>query len=246
MLIASEMRSVSFGSATSTTKLVFRAENIVQACFDAVLKLSQPQAPTGFAALYGQLRALLDQLLQQPASCALGASEARDIAYAIVALADEKALQASPELAEFWLPRRLQLHYFDDNMAGEGFFARLDAMRQRPGNHVTLQAYYLALALGFEGRYGHTGGGAEIVALMASLRQTLVAQATFRPEALSAHGVPQTATAKRKRWHRTPAAGVAALVAGAAVLCGVMYVDLRRASAQVVALAEAVAPRVEG
>lgn len=218
-----------------------RYANAPQACFDAILKLSQPQSPSEFGALYAQLKALVEQLLQQPAAAGLTAQEARDIAYAIVALADEKALEASAELASFWLPRRLQLHFFDDNMAGEGFFTRLDALRQKPAQHATLQAYYLALALGFEGRYGHSGGGAQIVALMASLRQTLVAQATLRPEALSGHGAPQRGVQPRTRWLRAPAAVVAAAAAAAALLCVAMVADLHRASARVVALAGAVA-----
>lgn len=215
--------------------------NVPQACFDAVLKLSQPQSPTEFGILYAQLKASVDQLLHHPAAAGLTAQQARDIAYAIVALADEKALEASPELAAFWLPRRLQLHYFDDNMAGEGFFTRLDALRQKPTHHATLQAYYLALALGFEGRYGRSGGGAEIVALMASLRQTLVAQATLRPEALSSHGVLHTDVQPRHLWHRAPAVAVAAAAAIAALVWGATAADLHRARAQVVASANAVA-----
>ncbi|MCB9568805.1 MAG: type VI secretion system baseplate subunit TssK [Myxococcales bacterium] len=48
--------------------------------------------------------------------------------YALAALADEVALREAGPLREHWRPRSLQLHYFQDNRAGYGFFERLAAL----------------------------------------------------------------------------------------------------------------------
>lgn len=85
----------------------------------------------------------------------IGTSEqhTRDAMYALVALLDETVLSAPGPCRDVWLSSPLQLEYFGDNIAGEGFFRRLDALREQSDVDDVLGIYYLCLSLGFEGKY---------------------------------------------------------------------------------------------
>ncbi|CAN5380031.1 DotU family type VI secretion system protein [soil metagenome] len=103
-------------------------------------------------------RAQLLHQLDASGGAALGAgytpedvSEAR---YAVASYIDEVVLTSANPLREHWQGHPLQLELYNDNRAGEGFFTRLDALRQAPErNYRLLELYNLCLMLGFEGRY---------------------------------------------------------------------------------------------
>lgn len=74
--------------------------------------------------------------------------------YALVAFIDEAILDSAWPMRSFWLGQPLQLQYFGEYLAGEGFFHKLSEMRQMGGRHINLlELYYVCLQLGFEGRY---------------------------------------------------------------------------------------------
>ena len=212
---------------------------VVQDCFDAVLALKQLHAPQQFDEAYARLAESVDALLQPGPNGAFDPQDARDVAYAIVALADEVAMKTSPTLAQYWSPRRLQLRFFNDNMAGEGFFQRLEALRHDPSRHRVLQIYYLALAMGFEGRYGRRSGSGEIMTLMASLHQTLTAKAALHTGALSAHGAPPELPQAELGWRKSPAVAASGLCAVALLVVCAMALSLRHATGQVMCAADA-------
>ena len=187
-------------------------EVITHDCFNAVLRLRNIQSDEA-EETYQSLRRSLDLLLESPQSLGLAPEEAQDIAYAVIALADEVALKTSTEMARFWLPRMLQLHYFNENMAGEGFFERLDKLRNQPERPFAQQAFYHALALGFQGRYGVEGETQQLNSLMATLRQSLISSVAARFHCLSPHGddTPDVVVHKRA-WPRIPWIPVALFV----------------------------------
>lgn len=77
----------------------------------------------------------------------------KDAMYALVALLDETVLSVPGPCRDVWLSSPLQLEYFGDNIAGEGFYRRLDALREQSDSEDVLGIYYLCLSLGFEGKY---------------------------------------------------------------------------------------------
>jgi type VI secretion system protein ImpK len=109
------------------------------------------------------------------------------MAYALVALADEMALGMSESVRRYWMANMLQLRYFNENVAGEGFFQKLDAIRRDPRRTDVLQVYYLCLLLGFQGRYAVRGGEIELLNVIEVLR-TEIAQALDIPDELSPSG----------------------------------------------------------
>ena len=148
---------------------------ITQECFRDILALKSIPEDGDAREVYTNLRQGLDQLALQHDSVGLCEQDGQNIVYAISALADEVALRGTTSLAHFWSSRTLQMHYFQENTAGEGFFTRLDELRHHSAGGEALKVFYLALALGFQGRYGITGSNDELVAVTTMLRRAIMA-----------------------------------------------------------------------
>ncbi|PWF40979.1 type IVB secretion system protein IcmH/DotU [Massilia glaciei] len=74
--------------------------------------------------------------------------------YAFCAAVDEIMLRSSFSIREAWARRPLQLVLFGDQLAGENFFVRLEALRARGSAHLqALEVFHMCLLLGFQGRY---------------------------------------------------------------------------------------------
>ena len=72
--------------------------------------------------------------------------------YAVVALVDETVMSSTWPGAEQWRREPLQVHYYDNLLAGEQFFVRLDELRGDADADL-LEVYFLCLCAGFQGRY---------------------------------------------------------------------------------------------
>jgi type VI secretion system protein ImpK len=72
--------------------------------------------------------------------------------YAAVALVDETVMNSDWQGAEQWRREPLQVHYYDNNLAGEHFFARLDELRSGADDDL-LEVYFICLCAGFQGRF---------------------------------------------------------------------------------------------
>jgi type VI secretion system protein ImpK len=74
--------------------------------------------------------------------------------YAVTAYLDEVIISSRWTNREQWSARPLQYDFFKENVAGEGFFQHLDAIRRSmPLNADLLEVYGLCLIMGFEGQY---------------------------------------------------------------------------------------------
>lgn len=74
--------------------------------------------------------------------------------YGFCALVDEIVLTSVPRLRGEWERKPLQLQFFGEQLAGEGFFTHLETMRQRGAACVQpLEVFHLCLLLGFQGKY---------------------------------------------------------------------------------------------
>lgn len=78
----------------------------------------------------------------------------QELKYVMVALIDELILHSNWQGKISWLSKPLQLDYFAEHLAGEGFFARLEMLRQNYlDNYEILEIYYICISLGFAGIY---------------------------------------------------------------------------------------------
>jgi type VI secretion system protein ImpK len=89
-----------------------------------------------------------------------GAERFREAQYVMAALTDEIFLHTEWAGRDAWLSTMIERGLFGTQLAGEEIFRRIDALLTvRTGASVDLATvYYMALGLGFEGRYRGTDG----------------------------------------------------------------------------------------
>jgi type VI secretion system protein ImpK len=76
----------------------------------------------------------------------------RLIKYALVAYIDELLCTSASMLKDSWVESPLQLEWYNEHTAGEGFFERLQTARINI-NMPVIEIYYICLVLGFRGKY---------------------------------------------------------------------------------------------
>lgn len=168
---------------------------IVQECFNAVVRLREAKDDLACACdVHALLSGAVQRLIGTPASIGLPSKDAGDIAFAVVALADEVAMRCGDRVADMWQGQKLQTVFFDEHGAGELFFERLSGIQdQKAPKPAVLFAYYTALALGFEGRLCDAAGRAELSAITYALRQSLDGPEQAQVYPLSPHALAQRA-----------------------------------------------------
>jgi type VI secretion system protein ImpK len=168
-----------------------RISEVTRRCFDAIIELrrADPVALPPPEKLHRELRALVDDLRARAAEAGFQRDDADDVAYAVVALADEVVASRSDALAQHWAGHSLQLHYFRQAIAGEEFFRRLEVIRKEPlRRREVLQAYAVALLLGFQGHHRVRGGDAELLALVEEVHREVARGRDRDAELLSPRG----------------------------------------------------------
>jgi type VI secretion system protein ImpK len=163
---------------------------ITSECFNAITRLreldSQVSSPE---MVYERLTGFVDAMREKARELGMVQRDADDIAYAIAALLDEVAIDQGEPLRGFWMSRSLQLHFFQENLAGEGFFQKLQEMRRDTRRADVVRVYYQCLLLGFQGRYGIRGGEIELLRLIDQLRPEVEKHIEV-PDNLSPNGEP--------------------------------------------------------
>jgi type VI secretion system protein ImpK len=168
-----------------------RLSEVTKDALNAVVQLRA--APAGISApvVYAQIRERVDECIMRGRESGMTESDVADVVYAIVALADELAQREGVEtsaLSEYWHQQPLQLHYFAENVAGDGFFLRLDRIIGDPSRVEALVLYPQCLQLGFLGRYAVRGGERELELVRRRIRDVL--GVLLNPEPLSRRHMP--------------------------------------------------------
>ena len=202
-----------------------RIDDVTKDCLNAlnqIRRLDEASLPAP-EVLHERLRSFIDLMFQRATAAGFSREDGNDIGYAIVALADEVVLRKSEMVRQYWLSNLLQLHYYNENVAGEAFFTRLQAIRRDPRRFEILKVYYLALLFGFQGQYQVRGGEIELMNLIDALSRDLTHVRKFDAESLSPHGERPNETLARGG-----KSGPLLLIAlGAAGLAVVLFLGLR-------------------
>ena len=166
-----------------------------------------------------RIATLLEEMDRRGAEAKIPKRDLEDAHYAIVAFIDEQLFRSSWSGRQQWMLEPLQLTYFNENTAGDGFFQRVEALeKERP--HV-LQIYYLCLALGFQGKYAVKNGDG-LSALIEKLGAILGRQLPAT-DLVSPHGIsPDT-----RRGRASREAPVLLIGAGVITLAVVVFFGLR-------------------
>lgn len=140
-------------------------------CFNALTQLRELDVPIGSPdTVHNRLIGFVDAMREKARDIGISQRDADDMAYAIVALCDEIAMGKPEPMRGYWMSRPLQLHFFHENLAGDGFFTRLDEIRRDTRRMDVLRVYYQCLLLGFQGKYAMRGGEIELLRIIDSLR----------------------------------------------------------------------------
>ncbi len=198
-----------------------RINGVTGECFNAVAQLRQldDSALPAPEALHRKMRGFVDAMMQRAQQAGFSREDVNDIAYAVVALVDEVALSRTEAVRQLWVGQQLQLLYFQENVAGEGFFTRLETLRRDPRRHEVLRVYYLALLFGFQGRYRVRGGELELMNLVDDLQRELARASEHESETLSPRGEPPEVSRARGR-----GSAMMLYVAGGAVAAALLLV----------------------
>jgi type VI secretion system protein ImpK len=165
-------------------------DEVTSECFNALNQLREYDGPAASPDLIHQrLCGFIDGVKQRAREHGIADRDAQDMIYALVALADEIALSKPEPLRGAWIVHPLQLQYFNENLAGEGFFDRMEAIRRDRRRVDVLKVYYLCLVFGFQGRYAIRGGELELMRIVESIRTDVEAGMDV-PEDLSPAGEP--------------------------------------------------------
>ena len=107
--------------------------------------------------------------------------------FGLAAFIDETVLTNNFPLRQEWERNPLQLEYFREQVAGEKFFDKLEAMLgQIDVTQDAVEIYYVCMLLGFKGKYAIYEKD-KLLAIMQKTANALVKVGKIRPVELSPH-----------------------------------------------------------
>jgi len=143
--------------------------------FAFALHLRQAKDPGTAQNLRNRIHAMFEALDRQAHAAGVDAQHVQAARYALVAFLDEIVLHSHWDIRSDWASRPLQLEYFNEFAAGQGFFTRLEELRRNrsPVNTELLEVYALVLGLGFKGRYADLAGMEQLKVLLGQLTKEI-------------------------------------------------------------------------
>ncbi len=162
-----------------------QVNEVTSECFNALIQI-RSLADEGHLApemFHSRLISFIDGVFAKGRQAGMQEHDVQDMAYAVVALADELALRKPGGIRDVWMSNPLQLHYFNENVAGEGFFYRLEHLIRDPSRLDVLRVYYQCLLFGFQGKFAIRGGELELAAVTRRAQDAL--GGILRQESLS-------------------------------------------------------------
>jgi type VI secretion system protein ImpK len=108
--------------------------------------------------LQHRVSGLFEQMMRKCHEAGFPEQDALEAKYAITAFTDEQIFRSPWPGKAQWMGQPLQLIYFNENTAGEGFFRHMAMLQSQPHRAHVLEVYYLCLCLGFQGQYAVRGG----------------------------------------------------------------------------------------
>lgn len=146
-----------------------------------------------------RLMAGFDEMERMAFDRKIGSETVRHAKYALAAYVDEMVLNSSWPGRTNWMSNPLQLEMFGVHEAGEGFFDKLNTLRQGGEiNAEILELYYVCLQLGFEGIY-KMRGLEKLTALHVDVRSQIDNFKGVVDPVLSLTGVPKAGILNRVR-----------------------------------------------
>jgi type VI secretion system protein ImpK len=165
--------------------------------------------------LQRRIGVLFDQMSRRFREVGIPEEDSNEVKYAISAFIDEQLFRNEWPGRAQWLNRPLQLLYFNENTAGEGFYDHLEALRKQPAKANVVQIYYLLMELGFLGKYAVRPEGQRAIA---DTTRNEVLRRLLKSEVISPHAEPRDQGNRGLGSGERPVVAIAVIVLGAAIL----------------------------
>jgi type VI secretion system protein ImpK len=134
-----------------------RPRDLTEICseiFTLILQLRRTSDFGNFEILRQRVRGLLSRVETKAREAGYGTEDVQLVLFACVAFLDETIIASDWGQKDEWLARPLQLEYFNRFDAGEEFFVKLDALRQRPQSMgQVLKVFHMCMSLGYRGKH---------------------------------------------------------------------------------------------
>lgn len=133
--------------------------DLLQEGFYLLFMLRNGSVPPGEAAFLDNITAYLADFDREARKLRAHGDDIDAAKYAYCAALDEIILSSQFPMRAAWERRPLQLVIFGDQLAGEHFFDRLEALRSSGGARLAaLQVFHMCLLIGFKGKYALDSG----------------------------------------------------------------------------------------
>jgi type VI secretion system protein ImpK len=138
-------------------------------------QLRRAKDPGSADALKRRVAALFGELERKAQAADIAVHDVQLARYALAALIDEVVLNSNWKIREAWTSRPLQLEYFNEFTAGEGFYTKLESLRgsKDPAKLDVIEVFALCLGLGFRGRHAGVAGMETLKVLKRQLAEEL-------------------------------------------------------------------------
>ena len=162
------------------------------ACADALSLASQLSSARDLPSpdiLQRRISSLFEQMAKKCRDAGISDEDVLEARYAIAAFMDEQIFRSPWPGRQQWMSQPLQLVYFNENTAGEGFFTRMQNLQQQPQRAHVLQIFYLCVSLGFQGKFAVRGG--EGLGALVDYVGAQVARSLPPSDRIAPHGEPR-------------------------------------------------------
>lgn len=197
------------------------------ACADAMSLASQLSSARDLPSpdvLQRRISGLFEQMARKCRDAGIPEEDVVEARYAIAAFMDEQIFRSPWPGRQQWMSNPLQLVYFNENTAGEGFFTRVQALQQQPQRAHVLQIFYLCIALGFQGKFAVRGG--EGLGALADYVAAQVARSLPGSENIAPHGEPKERVGNFAR-REMPIITLSAVILGLAIIiCVALWIGI--------------------
>lgn len=122
--------------------------------FYLLFLLRAKQGPSDADAFRSHIKEFLTGLERGATKLGSSAEDVHLCKYAFCATVDEAILMSQFKVRDAWQRQPLQLQFFGEQLAGEQFFAKLEALRREGASRVQiLEVFHMCLLMGFQGKY---------------------------------------------------------------------------------------------
>ncbi|HZE90174.1 MAG TPA: type IVB secretion system protein IcmH/DotU [Rhizobacter sp.] len=122
--------------------------------FYLLFLLRAKQGPSEAEAFRAHIKEFLTGVERGASRLGSSAEDVHLCKYAFCATVDEFILLSQFNVRESWQRQPLQLQFFGEQLAGEQFFVRLEALRREGAARIQiLEVFHMCLLMGFQGKY---------------------------------------------------------------------------------------------